>query len=257
MFSVHCERQGKEIPLVFVHGFMMDSGMWKQIISAVPEDFPVYIIGLPGHFSPYTAASADTMDQMATALSKVLCGTAQSRFHLVGHSMGGYLAASLSRVNPGILASLCLFHSSAKEDSLMKKRSRDRAIEAIDYNKSLFCKSVVVSLVSPEHSEKLSAVIGEVLENALRLEKETLINALLAMRNREDSLSQLRSLGIPVAYIAGESDSRFPLESIQEEAVAIGAIQFSVLKSVAHMGHLESPRATVLALQEWFEKIKG
>jgi pimeloyl-ACP methyl ester carboxylesterase len=231
--------------------------MWKPIVASVPENFPVYTVGLPGHVAPYEAISETGMDQMAGDLSRALNDIGQGPFHFVGHSMGGYLAASLSQVNPDILASLCLFHSTAQADSREKQRHRDRAIEAIAYNKALFCKSMMASLFTAEHTESLSPAIGQALENALRIEEDTLIHLMLAMRNRQDSLQDLTLLEIPKGYITGDSDSRFPLEEQRAEAEKARAVQFSVLKNAAHMAHLEQPEATLKAFAEWFEKIRA
>jgi pimeloyl-ACP methyl ester carboxylesterase len=95
-------QRGEGAPVVFLHGFGADLNGWRPVQRLLPETRAAVAIDLPGHgFSPLGEdASFEALIEGARgALAEEGVGAA----HLVGHSLGGAVAAALAH-EPGVRA---------------------------------------------------------------------------------------------------------------------------------------------------------
>ena len=97
-----------EPPLVLVHGLGVSSAYWRRIQPLLAQQRRVYALDLPG-FGRTTrpAARLDTA-ALAQALGAWLAALDLSRVHLLGHSMGGPVAAAFAHAYPDHVARLIL-----------------------------------------------------------------------------------------------------------------------------------------------------
>ncbi|MFM8488607.1 MAG: alpha/beta fold hydrolase, partial [Bacteroidota bacterium] len=80
-------------PLVLIHGFCEDSSVWKGILPGL-NDLPVIAADLPG-FGESDLPSAATVAYYAEAVIQALDTIGITRFYLLGHSLGGYVALEI------------------------------------------------------------------------------------------------------------------------------------------------------------------
>ena len=79
--------------VIFIHGWTCRRDYWEPQIEALPDDFPVLAVDLPGHGD--TAASdrsAWTIESLAADVEQLVQDEAIGSTILVGHSMGGAVA---------------------------------------------------------------------------------------------------------------------------------------------------------------------
>jgi pimeloyl-ACP methyl ester carboxylesterase len=100
-------------PIVLLHGRAATSVVWTPNLAALAEHRLVYAVDLLGEGgrSVQTAPIRDAGDQAAwldTVLEQVLDPLGFDGAHLVGHSIGGWLACNLAVRAPARLASLTL-----------------------------------------------------------------------------------------------------------------------------------------------------
>ncbi|HSN10007.1 MAG TPA: alpha/beta fold hydrolase, partial [Hanamia sp.] len=91
--------EGKGTPVLLVHGFAEDGNIWNQQIDALKEDNLLIIPDLPGSGSSEMLdekASIEDYAEVIKALADEIIEKKSeqndSRFSLIGHSMGGYIA---------------------------------------------------------------------------------------------------------------------------------------------------------------------
>ena len=81
-------------PVVLIHGFGGDLNNWLFALPALAEEHTVYALDLPGH----GGSSKDVGD--GTGLTDAVIGFLDAvdldRPHLVGHSLGGLVAAQVA-----------------------------------------------------------------------------------------------------------------------------------------------------------------
>ncbi len=88
-------RGGEGAPLVFVHGFGADLNGWRPLLHHLPDSLPALALDLPGHGGSPLAGEA-SFAALCEAVRGALAGEGIGAAHLVGHSLGGAVAAALA-----------------------------------------------------------------------------------------------------------------------------------------------------------------
>jgi pyruvate dehydrogenase E2 component (dihydrolipoamide acetyltransferase) len=87
---------GDGMPVVFLHGFGADLNSWMFNQPALAEGGRAIALELPGHGGSTKDVGAGDVAALAGAVDAALTALNLSRAHLVGHSMGGAVAAVLA-----------------------------------------------------------------------------------------------------------------------------------------------------------------
>jgi pyruvate dehydrogenase E2 component (dihydrolipoamide acetyltransferase) len=89
-------RQGEGDPVVLLHGFGGDLDNWLFTTPALAAEHAVYALDLPGHGGSAKAVGAGDVAALAEAVEQFLQSQSLERVHLVGHSLGGLVAAAVA-----------------------------------------------------------------------------------------------------------------------------------------------------------------
>ena len=237
MSTLNIRIQGIGKPVVFLHGFLESSTMWKYL------EFPEHMIqciyiDIPGHGTSSTLIDdTPSIMSLARTIHDNLLSRGIDRFDLVGHSMGGYVALEIARIvnfNPKVL----LLNSNFWEDSNEKKQNRDRVISIIQKNKNLFIQEAIPGLfVRPnKHKPEIESLISE----AKNLSEAGITYASLAMRNRPDLTHFAKSIAENLVCIQGEKDGIVSEQEMQNKTA--NQIPFITIPNAGHMSHIEASR---------------
>ncbi|MCG7393744.1 acetoin dehydrogenase dihydrolipoyllysine-residue acetyltransferase subunit [Microvirga sp. ACRRW] len=100
-------RQGSGTPIVLIHGFGSDLNSWRPLLSSMPADRSILGIDLPGHGrSPLSGES--TLDDLAASIIDTLLSEGVESLHLIGHSLGSAVAATVAAQSQLDIRSLML-----------------------------------------------------------------------------------------------------------------------------------------------------
>nr|AMP48268.1 alpha/beta hydrolase family [uncultured bacterium] len=138
MLSYTSYGQGR--PVVFLHGFLLDSQGWS-FFRPDEKQFQSIFIDLPGH-----GKSADELPDeiglnfFAEAVCEVLRSLHVRTYDLVGHSMGGYIGLQLMQSDCPP-EKLILFHSNHWADSEERRANRDRVGPVVRQNQRRITES--------------------------------------------------------------------------------------------------------------------
>lgn len=97
--------------VVFVHGAVFQRKMWAPQRDALPPEFRVVTLDLPGHGERSTPDFR--MEQALDLLDAVFEAVSARRAVLVGLSLGGYVVTAYTRRNPESVAGVVVSGSSA------------------------------------------------------------------------------------------------------------------------------------------------
>ncbi len=95
-------QKGEGAPLVFIHGFGADLNGWRPLLAHVLAPRPALALDLPGHGGSSLAGDA-SFSALVAAVRQALAEEGVGAAHLVGHSLGGAVAAALA-AEPGFRA---------------------------------------------------------------------------------------------------------------------------------------------------------
>jgi pimeloyl-ACP methyl ester carboxylesterase len=84
--------------MVLIHGFSASWAVWRPVLSALERHHDVLVPTLLGHYGgpEYLPGSPATGDALADALERDMDAAGFERAHLVGNSLGGWLALELA-----------------------------------------------------------------------------------------------------------------------------------------------------------------
>ena len=99
---------GEGPPVVLIHGFGADLNAWMFTQPALAEARRTIAFDLPGHGGSVKEVGAGDLDALTGAVSDALDALGIERAHLVGHSMGGAVAAAFALKHPESVIGLTL-----------------------------------------------------------------------------------------------------------------------------------------------------
>ena len=240
--------------LCFLHGFCEDSTIWQSLADTLSQDYTVISIDLPG-FGRSSDLSFGTLDEVATQINKLLKAEDIESCILLGHSMGGYIAAAYAALFPSELKALALVHSTALADSPSKVVNRQKSIDFIAKNGSQeFFRLFIPGLVALEHRgrlrEQLTALVNQTSDRSI-------LAGLNAMKERPSHLETIAQLDKPILFMKGEEDTHYSADEIYTQAAAASKCQLSVLQGAGHLSMLENPEKCLVEVQRFLTFVEA
>ena len=191
------------------------------------------------------------MELMAKCVKKVTDSLKLKKYVLIGHSMGGYVGLAFADLFPDNLKGLCLFHSSAYEDTTEKKADRLRAIKLIRANKNIYTKDTIINLFSVKNLKYLKNEIQFAVKIAKKTTQRGMIAALYGMRDRQNREIIMGVVQYPIMMVIGEHDNILPSELLIEQSKLIKNKTILYLENDGHFGFIESPIKTNKSLRKF------
>lgn len=234
-------KKGDGPALVLIHGFLEDHHLWDQI---TPEGFTTYNFDLPGHgdspIEPY-----ELLDEIATEIMRVMILDEVSRYDVVGHSMGGYVALILKDKDQKC-EKVILMNSTFKADSEQKKEDRKRVAELVMERKEFFLQQAIPGLFS--NPQIYQNAVNELVNKALLMQPEALAYGSLAMSRRKDFTTLFSRFPEEILVVQGLSDPLIPAESMRIEKEKHNFPYYELPAS--HMAWVEIPNDCRLLLSQ-------
>jgi len=243
-------------PIVFIHGFCETQEIWTDFRQSFNANFQTICVDLPGFGLSAPLEKECAIPEMAKCLKSTLDHLQLEKIVLVGHSLGGYVALSFTELFPENVAGICLFHSTAFEDTPEKKENRNKTIEYVKkHGVEAFCNPFVPGLFFHKRRTLLQNDIEKVLEIAKKTPLSVAVDTTLAMRDRKDQTTLLQNLKIPVGFIVGKEDSAVPLEKSLAQCHLAAESHVLFLAETGHMGMFEREKECALYLKRFCESI--
>jgi len=254
--SFHVLDQGRGRPLLLVHGFPLDSTMWRAQVSEFSRDFRVLAPDLRGfgQSSPMTADDAViTMAQFADDLAALL-GTLKipEPVTFCGLSMGGYVAWQFAARHANKLARLILCDTKAAADTQEAAENRHRlAAKVLAEGSQVASDAMLPKLFSKRAIESKFPCVEETRQVILRTRPQTIAAALRGLAAREDFTAKLGSIRVPTLVLCGAEDVITPPAEMRTIAAAIAGAEYCEVPAAGHMSPLEDPQTVNRAIRKF------
>jgi pimeloyl-ACP methyl ester carboxylesterase len=243
--SVNYRIQGHGKCLVLLHGFLESLKIWDDFASELSQEFKVLAIDLPGHGKSEILTDVHTMEMMADVVKSVLEHLKIQECVMIGHSMGGYVTLEFASKYPEYLWGIGLFHSTAFADSTEAKQNRERTMEIVKSDRQGFIRNFIPDLFAPGNRSRFTSEIRDLMEDASKIPKSSIIAALAGMKERRDHQRTVSVLDVPVMVIAGKEDQRIPVSNVIEMIGLPKHCDLLILGNVGHMGYIEAKKETL------------
>ena len=214
-------------PCYFLPGFMCDQRLWQQLwLKLNPAIEPQHI----------TYPAAELLTDISLDLEQQL---AEDASHLVGFSMGGYLALDYAIKHPQRVNKLVIIAATGKALPAEELAKRDKILR---YAKSPYYQGSnaqrIGQFIHPQHATTELIELIQAMDKDLG--KHTLIAHLQANAQRPDLWQQLKHITCPVLLIAAAQDNLIPLFVMEHMVKQLPNAQLKVVDPCGHMLPLEA-----------------
>ena len=248
MSDLHVTTSGSGADIVLLHGWGLHSGVWQPVIEALPGDYRVTCIDLPGHGHSDAAVAQDgdtVLDQLLRA--------APPRAVWVGWSLGGMLALMAALRAPERVSGLLMIaasarftvgddwsHATSAEVFSQFRRDLDR-----DYQRTL-SRFLVLQTRGSEQAGATLCRLKQDLQQAPPTAAGLLTG--LNLLGSLDLRAELGSLSMPASLVLGERDTLVPAAVGGDMRSLCPAIGVRELAGCGHAPLLSHPAQCAAAL---------
>ena len=240
--------------LILLHGFMENLFIWDDMEAQLLKKFKLVKIDLPGHGKSENFAEIHTMELMAEKVNEVAEFLKIEKFHLLGHSMGGYVSLAFAEKFPEKLKSLTLFFSTYFADDEEKKQQREKSLRIIKENFKTYVNAGVPNLFNENEREFLEEKINLAKEIALSTNNDGVLAAVKGMIRRTDRSEVLENLDAKILIIAGNHDNALNTQKTIENLPKKKNIKSYIL-DCGHNGQWEKPEICAAIISEELSNI--
>ncbi len=226
--------------LVLLHGFMENLLIWEDMESFLSKKFRLIKIDLPGHGRSKSLGKVHHMETMAEKVKEITDKLKLEKFHLLGHSMGGYVALAFAEKFESNLESLTLFFSTYFPDDDEKKELRRKSFRIIQENFSTYVSAGIPNLFNPNEKDILEGKIKLAKEIALSTNPLGALASVKGMIERTDKKNVIENLQSKVLVIAGKHDAAVKTDTMIKDLPNKTNIKSYIL-DCGHNGHWEKP----------------
>jgi pimeloyl-ACP methyl ester carboxylesterase len=210
--SIHYQVAGHGPPLVLLHGLSGSTRWWARNVPTLAQHFHLHLVDLIG-FGSSRGASRFVLREAASHLTRWMDHLDLDRASLIGHSMGGYIAADLAAAAPARIDRLVLV------DAVALPLPRTRWHQAIGLFRGLWRLPVdfLPVLVADAHRAGPATILRAAHE---------LLTA--------DIQAKLSQVAAPTLLVWGEGDAVVPVELGARLARALPCARLVVVPGAGH-----------------------
>jgi pyruvate dehydrogenase E2 component (dihydrolipoamide acetyltransferase) len=222
--------------VLFIHGFGGDLDNWLFNLDALAEKNRVFALDLPGHGQSTPKVPGASLAALAEFVVKFMDAVKIDRAHLVGHSMGGGIAAQMAVDAPDRVQSVALISPSGFGDEVNNaytegfvtaesRRELKPVVELLFANPELVSRQMLDDLLKYKRLDGVSEAL-------------TSLNAGLFAggRQSEKSCGKLGDAGKPVLVIWGGKEQISPAAHAKN---APPGANVRVFDDAGHMSQME------------------
>lgn len=252
--TVAYDESGRGLPIVLVHAFPQDRGMWQPQLAGLSDSARVLAPDLPGFGE--SAPAPLTIDSMADVVAEFITTLGIAKAVVGGLSMGGYIAMALARRHANKLAGLILADTRADPDDPTARGNRDKAI-ALTKEKGVpaLFETMLPKVLSDQTRNTKPDVVERVKSLAARQSVEGVTAALAALRDRPDANSGLSAIKVPTLVLVGEFDAVTPPLAAANMSVQIPGSKLIHIPGAGHLSNVENPTAFNDAVRKFVKEV--
>jgi pimeloyl-ACP methyl ester carboxylesterase len=260
-------RAGSGPALLLIHGIGDSSDTWRPVVDQLAEHYTVIAPDLLGHGRSAKPRADYTIAGFANGMRDLLTVLDVDRVTVVGHSLGGGVAAQFAYQFPDRCERLVLVGSGGVGRAV-SPLLRLAAVPGAELLMPLF------GLPPVKFVSRLGAALMRVFDTALGRDAEEMLAVFDALPNTEARQAILRTLrsgvdwngqvitmldraylarGIPTLVVWGRRDAIIPLSHGRLAHAALPGSTFEVFDEAGHFPHHTDPARFVRVLREFVD----
>jgi len=251
--------EGSGPPLVLVHGFPLDHGMWSAQVAALSGQYRVIAPDLRGFGRSGVTVGKVTMEQFADDLAALLEALEVDRPVVFGGlSMGGYIGWAFWRKHRRRVRALILCDTRAAADTPEAAAGRlETADRVLREGAGALVETMIPKLVAPATFRAHPDVVESLRRVMRSTDPEGIAAAGRGMAQRPDATSMLPRIDCPCLVLVGRHDALTTPDQMRTMAEAIPGARFVEIPDAGHVAPVENPAAVGAAMTEFLGGLQG
>ena len=255
--SLHYEQRGRGVPLLLVAGLASDSSSWLTIGEPLSSRFRTVAPDNRGVGRTHPQDGPVSIDAMADDCAALLDALGIARAHVLGHSMGGFVAQRLALRHPGRVDRLVLAGTGAAAGASNVARFRDLAdrLEGGEPRDAWFRRlfDAIFTRRFLTDPESVDAALRWALDYPFP-------QSIAGFRRQCDAMAafdghaDVGRIAARALVVAGREDVLFPVDDCRAFASGLPHATFAVIDGAAHAIHTEQPRAFAGAVAAFLDR---
>ena len=228
--------EGARVAMLLVHGFGADLNTWMFAQPALAAGRRVVALDLPGHGGSAKDVGTGDAENLTDAVEGALDALGIEQVHLVGHSMGGAIAALTAVRRPERVATLTLIASAGLGpeintsfiDGFVRASRRRETTEVLGLlvdDPALVSRAMVEDVLRYKRLDGVTSALTKIADAWFA-----------GGRQSVDLTDRIAALPMPVQLVWGRDDRIIP--ATHAEALA-GRLPVHILEAAGHLPHME------------------
>ncbi len=253
--SLHYEVTGSGPALILIAGMMSDSASWAPLIPQLSDHFTLICPDnrTTGRTTPWDApASPEIWAEDALALMAHL---GHDSAHVLGHSLGGYIAWAMAALAPERVTSCTMMASAPLHPA--RNAALFQAILAVrrsDAPPDIWLRLFLPWLFTPASYQipgAIDAAIVQSLDYPHAQSADAFAHQLHAVMTADPTRFAARP-DVPLQALLGERDLLVPLEEARQ---ALAEMPTTVLDHCGHAPHWDAPDQVAYHLRQFIDSL--
>ena len=249
---IYYEVHGEGDPLVLVHGYPLNSGLFRDNVGPLSEQYQVITVDLRGYGRSETPNSEGSVATYASDVLAVMDEVGAEQAIIGGMSMGGPIVFEMYRQAPERFRGLILNDTIASaavpaEAGLWRGVAEQVQESGVSSLVDFLLPDMLTAetrMDNPELAEYLGSLINEASEDAA-------LAGAKVLETRPDSAATLTEITVPTLILTGIDDTLYPYEVAQSMNEGILNSELVLLPGAAHAAIIEAADEANAAILEW------
>ena len=230
-------------PVVLLHGFTEAIFVWERLSRCLSQrGFYAVAIDLAGHGRTEMFAHSHTMELQAEIVQAVMQSETIEKAVMIGHSMGGYVAAAFACLYPRQVAGVGFFHSNPAADTEAGRENRRRTLTLLEAGHTSFMNQFTADLFAPDTAQNYPDAVAALQASSKNMGAEAIAAAQRGMLERPSRLA-VYDLPVPFLFIIGKQDAKADVPKLMAQSL-LPQQSYVQLLPCGHMGMYECPVQT-------------
>jgi pimeloyl-ACP methyl ester carboxylesterase len=252
---------GAGVPVVLHPGLGYASWAWHRLVPLLASGRRVIVFDPRGTGRSDKPQGPYTIELLAEDVAALLRVLEAAPAHVVGHSMGGYVAQLLGLRHPDLVRSLVLMATSpgGADAAPVPAATRRAWEEAAGLEPATFAAATFAYAFREGWAERHPERFREDLARRLHhpTPPERWRDQYLACEGFLEAGAPVERIAAPVLVLHGSADRVVPAENARLFARRIPGARVQLLDGVGHNLMLEEPRVVAEVLDAFFSEVEG
>ena len=262
--TINAPSTEKTETVLLLHGATSVHDIWTPLLPLLPTNYRIIPLALPGHLDgePVDLELPVSMDSLSKKIVQEMQSQGIESAHVVGNSLGGWLALELARC--GFAESVTAFSPAGswpnQKAFLRIARAMVLACRVFPFLRPLFAPLMTFSAArrwlftsQMRHGERVSPTAAQRL--LLGICRCPVIPPLITAFREDGPIRPLPDLGIPVNIVWSANDDVLPpAQFLAPMREAVPSANFMLLENAGHVPMYDQPAAMVKHIQQSIEQ---